>query len=329
MSESWAPSRLGKLITGAPEWALALDGEQFILTVQDKSLRDSILLLSDLEIKTGLIWATLRLTLNKGQWRTLDGIPNRRARELHKAVHDAVERLQYRAHVAGLIQGFKAVQESLLAWATELPQAAMTQLRMKGWLSGEFIKRQVQNKTADLGKLLSTPEIIKYIEGEPPYVQDAVKLWKQDLQVFFSNINERHLAKQMVDFKPFFDTVEKSPLTQEQTKAVVCFDNRVLLVASAGSGKTSTMVAKADYALKNGYFEPERMLLLAFNNDAAKELGQRIKERLGPLGLPADKVVAKTFHAFGLDVIGQATGKRPSLAPWVENEGPGAIAQNR
>jgi DNA helicase IV len=61
------------------------------------------------------------------------------------------------------------------------------------------------------------------------------------------------------------------------------------------------------------------MLLLAFNNDAAKELGQRVKDRLLPLGLPAEKVVAKTFHAFGLDVIGQATGRRPSLAPWVEN----------
>jgi len=319
MTGSWAPSKLGKLITGAPEWVLALDDDQFILSVQGKSLRDSILLLSDLQIKTGFIWATLRLTLNTGQWRTLDGIPNRKARELHKAVHQSVEGIQYRAHVAGLIQSFEAVQKSLLAWATELTQAAKTQLRMKGWLSGEFIKRQVQTKPADLGKFLSIPEIIKHIDGETPQVQEAVKLWKQDLQVFFSNINERHLAKQIVDFKPFFDTVEKSPLTQEQTKAVVCFDNRVLLVASAGSGKTSTMVAKAGYALKNGYFESERMLLLAFNNDAAKELGQRIKERLGPLGLPADKIVAKTFHAFGLDVIGQATGKRPSLALWVEN----------
>jgi DNA helicase-4 len=61
------------------------------------------------------------------------------------------------------------------------------------------------------------------------------------------------------------------------------------------------------------------MLLLAFNNDAAAELRERIKSRLEPLGLPAEKIVAKTFHAFGLDVIGQATGKRPSLAPWLDN----------
>jgi DNA helicase IV len=318
MPGSWGPSKVGKLITSAPEWALTLNGEQFALTVQDKSLRDSVILLSDLEIKTGLVWATLRLTLGKGQWRTLGGIPNGEAKELHKAIRQAVEGIQHRAYVVGQIQKFKSTQGPLLAWASGLTESAKTQLRKKGWFSEEFIKRQVQSKPAELGSLLSTPEVIKHIESESPQVQEAVKLWKHDLQVFFSNINERHLAKQMVDFKPLFDTVEKSPLTLEQTKAVVCFDNRVLLVASAGSGKTSTMVAKAGYALKNGYFEPERILLLAFNNDAAKELGQRIKERLGPLRLPADKVEAKTFHAFGLDVIGQATGKRPSLAPWVE-----------
>lgn len=127
------------------------------------------------------------------------------------------------------------------------------------------------------------------------------------------------MAEELVASRSFFDNVEKSPLTREQAEAVICCDNRVLLVASAGSGKTSTMVAKAGYALKNRHFEPEHMLLLAFNNDAAAELRERIKARLEPLGLPAERVVAKTFHAFGLDVIGAATGKRPSLAPWVES----------
>ncbi len=60
------------------------------------------------------------------------------------------------------------------------------------------------------------------------------------------------------------------------------------------------MVAKAGYALKKGYFAADRMLLLAFNSDAAEELGERIRKRLEPLGLPAASIVAKTFHAFGL-----------------------------
>ena len=44
--------------------------------------------------------------------------------------------------------------------------------------------------------------------------------------------------------KPFLDRVESRPLTEEQARAVICFDNRVQVVAAAGSGKTSTMVAR-------------------------------------------------------------------------------------
>ena len=90
-------------------------------------------------------------------------------------------------------------------------------------------------------------------------------------------------------------------------------------MASAGSGKTSTMVAKCGYALKQGYFKPNQMLLLAFNNDAAEELRKRIKVRFEQHGIASDQVTAKTFHAFGLDVIGSALGKRPSIPAWLES----------
>ena len=132
--------------------------------------------------------------------------------------------------------------------------------------------------------------------------------------------NAAHLAGERQELADFFATVEKSPLTAEQIDAVVCFDDHELVVAAAGSGKTSTMVAKAGYALKRNYCEPEQILLLAFNAAAAKELDERIKARLGGCeGI--DRIVAKTVHAFGKDVIRLATGKTPTLAPWLEHEG--------
>jgi superfamily I DNA/RNA helicase len=79
------------------------------------------------------------------------------------------------------------------------------------------------------------------------------------------------------------------------------------------------MVAKAGYVLYRGFIPPERILLLAFNKDAADELQQRVRDRLGPLGFDANAVVARTFHAFGLDIIGHATGRKPSLAPWLDS----------
>ena len=64
----------------------------------------------------------------------------------------------------------------------------------------------------------------------------------------------------------------------------------------------------------------ERIILLAFNSDAAKELQHRIGERLSAVGLDGTRVAVRTFHAFGLEIIGLATGKRPSLAPWLEGK---------
>ena len=130
--------------------------------------------------------------------------------------------------------------------------------------------------------------------------------------------NTAYLDHQKASLKEFFDTVEKNPLTDEQIHACVCMDDNVLIVAAAGSGKTSTMVAKTGYVLKTGLAQPEQILLLAFNRDAANELGDRVAEQLKQVPHIA-KVRSQTFHGFGLEVIGVATGKKPSLAPWLES----------
>lgn len=319
MAQVWAPTGAGKLFTGAPDWALTLDDDTFTLRVDGNQMGGSVLLLENSYVVPGLLWANFNVLGANGQRMVLSGIRNRTGQSLKRAIGTAIERIHYRRRIDQLLANFQAAIAPVLTWKSTLKRNLEWQLRSKGWLTRDFMQRQIATKPQGLGDFLAVPEVVRHIETESAGVQSAIKLWKLDLHELAVSVNEQHLARQLSTFKSFFDSVEKSPLTQEQAKAVVCFDNRVLLVASAGSGKTSTMVAKAGYALKNGYCQPERMLLLAFNADAAKELGQRIQQRLGPLGIDADKVVAKTFHAFGLEVIGQATGKRPSLAKWVEN----------
>jgi DNA helicase IV len=124
--------------------------------------------------------------------------------------------------------------------------------------------------------------------------------------------------QQMVAKRVFFDRVESNPLTEEQARAVVCMDDELLVVAAAGSGKSSTIVAKAGYALEEGLCAPEDILLLAFNTDAAEELRTRIAKRLGHIP-GSDRITAKTFHAFGLEVVGAATGRMPATAPWLQH----------
>lgn len=138
------------------------------------------------------------------------------------------------------------------------------------------------------------------------------------LRAKFDAHNTSFRDRQKLELRAFFDTIEKSPLTDEQVDACICMDDNVLVVAAAGSGKTSTMVAKAGYVLRQGLATPDQILLLAFNRDAAAELGERIRERLADFpGI--EEVTTKTFDGFGLSVIGEATGQKPRLAQWVSD----------
>jgi hypothetical protein len=58
--------------------------------------------------------------------------------------------------------------------------------------------------------------------------------------------NEKFVAHEIERNKAFFDTVEKTPLAREQRVASIVMEDRNLLVAAAGSGKTSTVVGKIE-----------------------------------------------------------------------------------
>ena len=95
----------------------------------------------------------------------------------------------------------------------------------------------------------------------------------------FLNDPERHRSKACESFivnelersRDFFDAVETRPLTDDQRRSVVVDEDRNLVVAAAGSGKTSVIVAKAGWLIERGYRLPSEMLLLAFARDAQEE----------------------------------------------------------
>ena len=118
--------------------------------------------------------------------------------------------------------------------------------------------------------------------------------------------------------KELFDQIEKRPLTEEQRKSVIIDEDHNLVVAAAGSGKTSVIVAKAGWLLDRGYRRPSELLLLAFARDAKKEMKERICNRLGE-GL-AGAFTVSTFHSLGLAIIGEVEGQRPAIAKAVEDD---------
>jgi len=85
-----------------------------------------------------------------------------------------------------------------------------------------------------------------------------------------------------------------SRLNQEQHAAATSKANQNLIIASAGTGKTSTIVGRIAYLLNSGV-APQEILLLTFTNKAAAEMVARVAEYFG--ADVAKKIDAGTFHA--------------------------------
>ena len=85
-----------------------------------------------------------------------------------------------------------------------------------------------------------------------------------------------------------------SRLNEEQYAAATSEDKENLIIASAGTGKTSTIVGRIGFLLSQG-IEPKEILLLTFTNKAAAEMVERVAEYFGKN--VASKIDAGTFHA--------------------------------
>ncbi len=114
--------------------------------------------------------------------------------------------------------------------------------------------------------------------------------------------------KELERWQEFFDTIEKNPLTPEQRLSIVTDEDATLVLAGAGSGKTSVIAAKAAYLLKAGIRKPEEILLLAYAKAAAAEMTERIKS------CSSEPLKALTFHGLGTSIIGYVEGNKPALA---------------
>lgn len=123
----------------------------------------------------------------------------------------------------------------------------------------------------------------------------------------------RTARRDFKEFRDYFDSIESNPLTEAQRMAVLLDERRNLIVAGAGAGKTSVIVAKAGYLLKRGLCKPEEILMLAFNTEAAAELSDRVSAKCNAA------IDAKTFHGLGNHILGHVYGEKPPLSPLAED----------
>lgn len=323
MTKEWAPSTWGRNLTRSPDWRLSLQGLKLSLTVNGKTHGVNVDEDGSYRVNRGVFWTDVTVHPGRSRAVKVDGLPNVRGADLTSSLEAALLEKQIREDVAFLrdahqtVLGWlehKAQQEQAAEadrrWFTQEMQAALEAARPSIDVKAVRARMKKSNVHARLGK-------------EAVAMESSLIQWEADYRPFWASLNTAHTGRELQACKDLFDRVESKPLTEEQARAVICFDNRVQVVASAGSGKTSTMVAKAAYAVHRGLVAPKQIVMLAFNKQAAVELADRAAKSFERLGMDVVAVEASTFHALGLRIIGKTTKEKPDIPDWATDTASG------
>ena len=103
-----------------------------------------------------------------------------------------------------------------------------------------------------------------------------------------------------------------SLLTNEQAEAVATDEDATLVLAGAGTGKTSVIVGKVAHLVRNQGVSPDKVLVLAFNRKAADEIRGRLKGDLSA-------AYVHTFHSFGRRIIAESDAA-PTMSKLAEDD---------
>ncbi|EKN3736257.1 DNA helicase IV [Yersinia enterocolitica] len=252
--------------------------------------------LVNIQCKRGIVWGEMEFEL-----------PNQQVVRLHGTEWQETQRFYH--HLLGIWQ----------QWSEEMSRVCVDVLHKQV----ELIKRIEQQdkwfKRSELSQLQAS--IREAFTSLPMPVQRLIDFdscradyelclrWLEQGNRSVDRRNQQWTHRMLEEHQDFFQNVESSPLNESQSRAVVNGEDSVLVLAGAGSGKTSVLVARAGWLLRRNEALPEQILLLAFGHQAADEMNSRIKQRLG-----VDDIQAKTFHALALQIIQQGSRKTPVIS---------------
>lgn len=119
--------------------------------------------------------------------------------------------------------------------------------------------------------------------------------------------NNRIAEIKVNDAYNLIGNVEGRHLDRQQMLCIVKKAHNHLVIAGAGTGKTTTVVGKIKHLLKSKQYKSEDILVLSFTNASATEMSQRINAETGC------DIAASTFHKLGLNIIKKSSGIAPKI----------------
>ena len=229
-----------------------------------------------IECHSGLFWHTLRLRIRqegRDDWVSIRGIGKESATRFMKA-------WGVFGHADRLIDAFQDFERLFRADAYFTHHAFSSWMMAYGHLRQYIAASNLDFLPADLCEA----------------VQRLQQIFK-DGRELVSERNDHYVERLLGEYKAWFDTQEKFPLTRRQREAIAIDEINCLAVAGAGTGKTSVVIGKVGFILERKLFKPEEVLLLAFSRKAKTEIEERI---LSKFNAPLQ---ARTFHSLGLEIV--------------------------
>lgn len=311
---TFTPGVWGRLFGGGSRWKLVLGSPRSeIVEVSGRRRQVVTASLEKARIEAGWLWATLTFD-HEGEHIRLAGLTRRRAAEvIHGAAREETERklIEERERKKRLEEDRRREYGELLPHIKALDAATTNLFERNRYVRGHDIRCLLDSEAGNIGRLPRFTELLNVWPFDDAHYDKARKRISELGRIVnpphsaIADWNRAFVKREMADpqWADFFRRVEKSELTLEQQEAVVVFEDRNLLVAAAGSGKSSTLVAKVGYAIRRGYAEPDAVLALAFNAKAAEEIRDRLAQRLQ---IP---ITAQTFHSLGKSIVSEVQGR--------------------
>lgn len=246
--------------------------------------------------KRGMVWGELEFV-----------VPNNQVVRLHGTEWGETQR--FYQHLSGLWSSWsREMSEIAAAVLNEQCQQIVALTQQNKWLKRQDIEGIQQAVRAAFSALpLPLSRLTEFDNCWEAYLE--CNSWLTNVEKRRQQANQRFTERMLSDYAAFFEQTESSPLNPSQARAVVNGEESVLVLAGAGSGKTSVLVARAGWLMARGEASADQILLLAFGRKAAQEMDERIRERLH-----TDDVTARTFHALALYIIQQGSKKAPQIS---------------
>jgi DNA helicase IV len=277
------------------------NGVVFIDSKNQKHRIDFLEMSSDITTDVGWFRDTLIFSQMDGQSIRFGGVSKNQTKKLQTELNRSL-----RSYLKNFYQQFErtfhqATQEAKLLFSG--------QYYIRHKIADQWLK---QYKHLTLG--LSRKDKGDYIKFNVSSDIQQVYLILEQGYHQIERFNQAFIDRQLNAYQSFFDQVESNPLTDQQRKACVIDEHHNLVLAGAGTGKTSTMIGRAGYLIKAGLARPKQILLLAYARKAAEEMEERIQSKLA-----IDKLTVKTFHSLGKYIITQVEGCVPEINKMAED----------